>query len=256
MVKHMRKDEIKKVLSIVLISLSLLGGVGGITISLINVSIVLEPQKGNDKHSDASNISNVVEENDTTRQDEEMKIYNNSVEIQVRCVSVFALDTNQQYIPVSYAPINLEDNTCCSLISESKKYYADIKEGVYLFCNVVPGEYDIVFEGGEDFANSKKQISVSEDSQIEFIMDTKYQNDVCYEEYKITYECCAEQYYMFMDDNGKNKIVDGTFKTDENGTFYFVVAWDLSHDTHIHFVNGGHANIHIDEIYNGGTFIN
>lgn len=238
----MQGESLKKIIRGCLISLTLLG-MGGVTISLINVTVVLEHEKDEDGYLD------VQIESETNK-------YDNYVKIQVRCVSVLAMNTNQEYVPVSYAMLDIDKDTCCTLRNESKSYQAKIEDGKFVFSNIVPGKYVIEIDNNGIYEKGKGDVVVFDKSQIEYIIDIQYRNTLLYEEYKVSYEDCPDEYYMFMDMNGQNKIVDGTFKTDNNGTFFFLVSWELEHDVHIHLVNGGHTNVKIEERYNGGTFIN
>lgn len=70
----MKTDDTKKILSVVLISLALLGGVGGVTFSLINISIIFEGDSGKDISLESQDTSNVVGEDGTTERDEETKL--------------------------------------------------------------------------------------------------------------------------------------------------------------------------------------
>lgn len=245
----MKSESLKKIISGCLISLTLLG-MGGVTISLINVTVVLEHEKDEDGYSD------VQIESGTITYDEMIEKYDNYVKIQMRCVSALAMNTNQEYVPVSYAMLDIDKDTSCTLKNESKSYQARIEDGKFVFSNIVPGKYVIEIDNNGIYEKSKGDVVIFDKSQIEYVIDTQYQNTLLYEEYKVSYEDCPDKYYMFMDMNGESKIVDGTFKTDSNGTFFFLVSWELEHDVHIHLVNGGHTNVKIEERYNGGTFIN
>lgn len=254
----MKKENIKKILSIILISVTIFG-VGGITISLVNITIIF----GNENNN-KSNPNIYIGENDkiseqdiiTVESSNDIQNYDNSVKIKAKCASVWARDTNQEYIPVSYAMIELDENLRCILRNDSQQYYAEIDDGDFVFRNVVPGEYIIWFDGSMDYLSTTETISIFENSQIEQVIETQYHDDTLYEEYKVSYEKLKDEFYVFMDAEGEDRIVDGLFKTDANGTLYFKVAWNLPHDVHIHLANGGHAGINIKEQYNGGIFIN
>ena len=240
----MNSERIKKIISGCLISLTLLG-MGGVTISLINITFVLQSGQGDslDKTTESKTYKND-------------KIYDNFVRIQVKCASVLAMDENKEYVPVSYATLDLDNDMSCTLRNGSAIYSAKIEDGMFLFSNIVPGEYVIEIDDNGMYEKHKWDVTVLGESQIEYMIDTRYQDESLYEPYSVAFERCPEEYYMFMDADGKNKIVDETFKTDSKGTFFFLVNWELAHDVHIHLLNGGHTNVKIDERFNGGTFIN
>ena len=181
--------------------------------------------------------------------------YDNNIWLSVECASVFALNVNGEYVPVSYSPIEISDTMICKLVNEENTYEGIKENNYFKFYDVVPGEYEIVFLDSF-FLYDKSIINISENMETKSVIHTAMLESY-YSKYKISYNSLKNIHYEFRDEDCKYKIIDDIFLTDNKGTFNFLVNWDVNEpDVNIHTIDGGHVPVLIEEQYNGANFIN
>lgn len=182
-------------------------------------------------------------------------VYNNSVNLELVCASVLAQNTSKEFVPVSYVTIPVTDDMQCILYGDQGRYSMEIRDEKFYVSNVTPGQYKVLFSTtSRGFLFDEFEIEVTKNSEIVSNINTKYwESD--YEDYNVTYVRCPNEYFVFMDKEGKKKTSGDEFQCDEKGTFHFKVMWELSPEVHVHTIKGSHLGISIDERFNNGEIL-
>lgn len=200
----------------------------------------------------------IIQQKSDSKQVPEDIIYSNSIWFSVECASVMAKNIDGDYVPIIYSPINTNDTMTCMLVNENEIYVGVKEDNFFKFNNIIPGEYQIEFSNSSNpiYLYDESSISITESTVAKSVIHTKMlESD--YSSYQISYNSQRNVFYEFRDQTCSYRIIDDTFLTDEDGTFYFLVDWNAKNvDVKIHSINGAHLDVLMNEQYNGARFIN
>ena len=172
-----------------------------------------------------------------------------------QCISIYAKNEFDEYIPVSYEQIELAEGEFY-IITEHSEYCLEYKNGCYYCENVDSKSFEIELRGNTEYEIVNNTFRNDDGLSYEITLDMSLKNINKYEEFWESYESCIEKAYYFKDENGE-LIKNQHFYFDEKGTIYLKIAWDIFENAPcIYFEDGNLTPVMISREYNTRQWIN
>ena len=197
--------------------------------------------------NDETGLGNIGTENDI---DDGATVY-----ITPKCISVYAMDVNDDYVAVRYSDADVSKGHFY-LENMDRQYDLSLKNGILVAENVPNGNYTISTDGNTGYYFHKDSLEVGQEGDLEYELRMIFADDSKYEDFSESFEKYINEEFMFADEEGNNTNPYNSFQFTDKGTVFLKVAWELpQHDVRIKLLSGNYIIFEVDQRYNGATWI-